>query len=248
MRAIVSVLLLAGCVARRVDGVDVANEVAPVRGFDAMPMLIPGERAEYLLSVLEVPVGGIHVDLGPIEVRDGRAVVWVTTLITSAGGIVDLVTTIRDEVSTCIDLETGIPVATRGSFVNLLSGRVDPEEHVEKPWGYQDRDHVNGHTLLLSLRGWDGAPGDRAHTTLLSRTNTNEVDLVFVGAEMLATELGSWPTVRVDGTIHGGASDGDPFHFSLWMTDDTSRAPLRLDSDTDIGLVASARIQTYLAP
>ncbi len=241
------ICVLAACTGRHVEPAP-GNEADVSRVFDGTPMVIPGERASYLLHVLDVPVGGIAVDLGPIEERDGRAVVWVTTLITSEGGIVDMVTSIRDEVSTCIDLESGIPIATRGSFVNLLSGKVDPEEHVEKPWGYQDREHLNGHTLLLSLRNWQGAPGDRAHTTLLSRTNSNEVELTYVGPEPLQTELGAWPSVRVDGRIFGAASNGDDFLFSLWMTDDVSRAPLRLDSDTDIGLRASARIEQYLVP
>lgn len=247
MRAVLSLCLLAACAGHRVD-VPIANEHDLAPGFEARPLIIPGERAGYLLHVAEVPVGRIEFTHGAVELRDGRPVSWINSLITSEEGIVDLVMSLRDDVSTCVDLETGIPVATRGSFVNLLSGRIDPDEDVEKPWPHQDRLHVNGHTLLLSLRGWDGRPGDRARTTLLSRTNANEVDLRFAGHEVISTELGPWPTVRVDGRIHGAASDGDDFLFSLWMADDASRAPLRLDSDTDLGLVASARIDSYSVP
>jgi hypothetical protein len=237
------VVALAGCVGRRVD-VEVGNEQDPAAVLGARPVMIPGEDAVYALTMLEMPIGVLEMRVGSVEERDGRPVAWVSTVI-ETDGVVELVTSLRDEVSTLLDLGTGRPVATRGTFKELLTGRPDPDANVEAAWAYPEPDHHNGHTLILALRGWDATPGARAVTTLHSRTNRNEVEVVFVGGEDLPTALGQWPAVRVDGTIFGAASDGDPFHFSLWVADDTSRAVLRLDSDTDLGLVASARIVDY---
>lgn len=238
-------VLLTACVGRRVD-VDVANQGDPAAVLGAQPRVIPGEVATYLLHVLEVPIGQVQMQVSAVEERDGLQVAWASSVIETAG-VLELVMTLRDEVSTLLDLSTGQPIATRGSFVELLTGRPDPDADVEVPWTHPADQH-NGHTLILALRGWDVAPGTRAVTTLLSRTNSNQVELRFVGSEILPTAIGSWPTVRVDGTILGASSEREPFHFSLWMADDTSRAVLRLDSDTDIGLVASARIIDYATP
>lgn len=237
--------VLSACVGRHVE-VDLGNEAVPAAVLGARPLVIPGEEALYELHVLEVPIGKVEMRIGAVEERDGAAVTWVSTVIETAG-VLELITSLRDEVSTLLDLSTGHPIATRGTFVELLTGRPDPDAGVEAAWPFQ-ADHHNGHTLILALRGWDAAPGTRAVTTLHSRTNSNQVELTFVGGEVVPTAIGQWPAVRVDGTILGASSEGDPFHFSLWMTDDTSRAVLRLDSDTDIGLVASARIVDYAAP
>lgn len=246
MRALF-LLPLAACAGPRAAP-ELANEVDSPRGYTGRPVVIPGERASYLVHVLEVPVGTIDVDVSPVERRAGVDVAWASTVIKSEGGIVDMVTTIHDQASTCFDVSTALPVATRGSFVNLLSGRVDPFEDDEVAWAWTDPIDHNGHTLLFSLRGWDAEPGERATIELHSRNNTHTTELRFVGREELQTELGPWPTVRVDGRILRASSDHEDFLFSLWMADDTTRAPLRLDSDTDIGLRASARIQQYLVP
>jgi hypothetical protein len=234
------------CVGRRVD-VDIGNEADPASVLGARPMVIPGEEAVYLLHVLEMPVGKVEMRVGNVGERDGVAVAWVSTVIETEG-VLEMITSLRDEVSTLLDVSTGRPIATRGTFVELLTGRPDPNEGVEAPWAYPELDHHNGHTLILALRGWNAAPGTRATTTLHSRTNSNRTEVHFVGGEDLTTDIGTWPAVRVDGTIFGASSEGEPFHFSLWMTDDTSRAVLRLDSDTDVGLVASARIVDYAVP
>jgi hypothetical protein len=249
MAAAVGALALAGgsaCVGRHVDA-DLGNQADPPSVLGARPVVIPGEEAVYALHVLEVPVGRVEMRVGPAEARDGQPAAWVSTVIETDGAL-ELVTSLRDEVSTLFDLTTGRPIATRGTFVELLTGRPDPDEGVEAPWAYPEPDHHNGHSLLLALRGWDAPPGTRAVTTLHSRNNSNRTELHFVGGEDVATAIGPWPAVRVDGTILGASSEGEPFHFSLWMADDTSRAVLRLDSDTDIGLVASARIVDYAAP
>ena len=241
-----AVASITACVGRRVD-VEIGNEGDPASVLGERPMVIPGEEAIYLLHVLEMPIGKIEMRVGNVGERDGRAVAWVSTVIETEG-LLEMITALRDEVSTLLDVGTGRPIATRGTFVELLTGRPDPDEGVEAPWGYPEPDHHNGHTLILALRGWNAVPGSRAVTTLHSRTNSNQTEVVFVGGEDLQTSVGTWPAVRVDGTIFGASSEGEPFHFSMWMTDDTSRAVLRLDSDTDVGLVASARIVDYVAP
>jgi hypothetical protein len=241
-----SVAVLAACAGRRVEVAGSAEDDPATAVLGAYPRVIPGEEATYVLHVLEVPIGRLAMQVGAVEDRDGQPVAWVSTVIETTG-VLELIVTLRDEVSTLLDLSTGRPIATRGTFVELLTGRPDPDAWVEAPWDKPEGQH-NGHTLILALRGWDPPPGTRAVTTLLSRTNSNQVELHFVGRELLATELGTWPVVRVDGTILGASSEREPFHFKLWMADDTSRAVLRLDSDTDIGLVASARITDYATP
>jgi hypothetical protein len=206
---------------------------------------IPAEHGHYTLHVADVLIGRGELHVQPAE-PDGdgdRGLVRVTSVIES-DGIADAFVEIRDEVSTVLDVATGMPVATRGGFVTLLTGRSDPgvAAGIDKPWTEEGH---NGHSLLFALRRWTAKPGARSAATLVSRAKDYRVDLVFRGRELLETALGTFPTLRIDGTIHGAASDGDPFHFVLWTADDPTRAILRLDTDTDFKVRASARIVEY---
>jgi hypothetical protein len=202
---------------------------------------MPLEHGHYSLHVADVLIGRGELHVESAEPQGDRDVVRVTSVIQS-DGIVEAFVEIRDEVSTVLDTATGMPVATRGGFVTLLTGKPTDVGAVDEPWTASGH---NGHSLLFALRRWNAVPGARAVATLVSRSKDFHVDLVFAGREVLDTAIGSFPAVRIDGTIRGAASNGDPFLFHLWTADDPTRAVLRLDTDTDFGLTASARIVDY---
>jgi len=219
------------------------STAAPAQALDAPLFVVPGEEGSYGLFIRNVLVGRCELRSSAVEQR-GHRLVRVTSLVAS-DGILDLVVDLHDEVSSLLDLDIGKPVETRGSFAGMLTGRPDPTASVDLPWNFSDH---NGHSLLIALRGWDADAGTRAVTTLVVRGFAHKVDLEFTGRETLATALGRLPAVRIDGAIEHASSRGAPFHFVLWLADDWTRAVLRLDTETDFGEIASARIADYSAP
>jgi hypothetical protein len=241
MRALLPVLAIAlcpGCLRQQVDApVAAQGGGAAAAAFGARLHLVPGEQGAYSLHLHDVLIGRGSLQVSPIV--EGRA--RVTTVFES-DGIVDVVVHLRDEVSTVLDLAAARPAFTRGGFVNLLTGGDAPEPDVDSPWDKLDH---NGHSLLLALRAWEAPPGSRAVAGLWSRGKVHTTDVWYVGHEVLDTALGPLPAVRVEGSIADASSRGEPFHFVLWCADDETRAILRLDTDTDIGQIASARIVAY---
>jgi hypothetical protein len=202
--------------------------------------LVPGEEGIYDLHIRGLRVGRCELRSGAVQ--NGK--VQVTSVVQS-DGLLDLVVSLRDEVSTLVDLGTGKPVSTRGSFAGMLTGKPDPTAQTELPWQFV---HHNGHSLLFALRGWDADAGTRAVTTLVVRGGSHRVDLLFARREVLHSAIGAVPAVRIEGAIEKASSRGEPFHFVLWLADDWTRAVLRLDTETDFGEIASARIVDYEAP
>jgi hypothetical protein len=242
--ACIGIALVAAC-RQRVDvEPPVGRRASAGAALAAGVHLVPGELARYTLQVRDVVIGGCELRSGAVEDRDGRAVARISSVIESAG-VAELVVRLRDEVSTVVDLAIGRPIETRGSFTTLLTGGRDPDAEVDAPWLADDH---NGHSLLFALRGWDAVDGTRAVTRLVARGRAHRVDLHLAGREILLTALAPLPVVKIEGVIADASSRGEPFAFVLWVADDWTRAILRLDTDTDFGQIASARIVEYALP
>ncbi len=234
---------LSGC-QPRMKGLKVDQPAAQVQPLAARAFVVPGEEGTYGLYVRGVLIGRCELRSGAVEPRDRRRVVRVTTVVAS-DGVLDLFVKMRDEVSTLLDADTGMPVETRGSFAGMLTGKPDPTAQTDLAWPFPDH---NGHSLLLALRAWDADEGTRAVSRIVVRGRGHQVDLRFAGREMVSTPMGKLPSVRIEGVIHDASSRGEPFHFVIWMADDWTRAILRLDTETDFGEIASARIDDYSTP
>jgi hypothetical protein len=87
------------------------------------------------------------------------------------------------------------------------------------------------HTAMAAVRAWDGAPGDRRRLDLVGALNLWEANLRWIGRETIGTELGNQTAIRIDGDCRSG---GAVASFSIWLSDDVDRVPLRVDAQEGI--------------
>ena len=101
-----------------------------------------------------------------------------------------------------------------------------------------------GHDLnsfIIFLRGWDGEPGAHMDADVLRSRYVWRVRMKVIGYENLSTVLGNLPVIRFDGEgvrlVRDGTIDpaSDVRRFSIWLTDDADRVPVKLVAKTDYG-------------
>ena len=100
---------------------------------------------------------------------------------------------------------------------------------------------VDFQTFFLILRGWDAPVGATLTSDVLRSRYIWRTQLVVGGYENIETDLGQLPAVRFDGVSRRLTRQGeiDPKkgdrHYSIWVSDDADRVPLRLVAKTDYG-------------
>lgn len=101
-----------------------------------------------------------------------------------------------------------------------------------------------GHDLnsfLIFLRGWDGEPGAHLDADVVRSRYVWRVRVKVIEYENLSTVLGNLPVARYDGEgvrlVRDGTLDptSDTRRFSIWLTDDADRVPVKLVARTDYG-------------
>jgi hypothetical protein len=101
-----------------------------------------------------------------------------------------------------------------------------------------------GHDLnsfLIFLRGWDGEPGAHMDADVVRSRYVWRVRVTVKRYENLSTVLGNLQVVRYDGEAVRLVRDGtidptsDTRRFSIWLTDDADRVPVKLLAKTDYG-------------
>lgn len=97
------------------------------------------------------------------------------------------------------------------------------------------------HSALGAIRAWEPGPGEKAYFYALSSRTMWLNTITFVGRENLRTELGTYPTLRVDGIAARLTTRlqlnkrRKPRTYTLWLSDDANRLPLRVVGHTEYG-------------
>lgn len=101
-----------------------------------------------------------------------------------------------------------------------------------------------GHDLnsfLIFLRGWDAEPGAHMDADVVRSRYVWRVRVTVNKYENLSTVIGNLQVVRYDGEAVRLVRDGtidpasDTRRFSIWLTDDADRVPVKLLAKTDYG-------------
>jgi len=101
-----------------------------------------------------------------------------------------------------------------------------------------------GHDLnsfLIFLRGWEGEQGAHLDADVVRSRYVWRVRVTVGGFDNLSTVLGNLPVARYEGEAVRLVRDGtiDPTsdirRFSIWLTDDADRVPVKLVAKTDYG-------------
>lgn len=233
MRCLVG-LAIAGCTAGVPAGPHLPANGPAIRL--APPFGVPGESMEFQLSLRGLAVGRVQVAVG----RDG----WVSgrhaIIIRShayTDGLLSMITSITWDLSTTLDLDRGVPIDERSESWLVFDGDHNHEHH-DRTWAADDRDH-NVHSTVGILRGWHGEPGQHAAIDFRIDELAIGLDVWEVAHEYLASA--KTRAVRYEGKAR------DKYAFVFWVSDDQSRVPLLLRTESKWGEI-TVELVHYEAP
>ncbi|HTL35319.1 MAG TPA: DUF3108 domain-containing protein [Kofleriaceae bacterium] len=227
MRSVLLWVALAGCwraPTKPQAPVDAAAAQPKHVALRAGPLLgIPGESMEYKVSLRGFTLGNVVVAVGQIgEVEGHRALVVRSRAVGS--GAFALFSELTWELKTTLDLDAGEAVADEETAdVELVVGH---KEHVHHERTLIGTEAYNLHSAAGLLRAWRSNIGDRGAIDVWISDGTIDVELTDAARE----RIGDMPAARYDGT----ALD-KKYKVSIWISDDESRVPLKMVSQTKWG-------------
>jgi hypothetical protein len=217
-------------------------------------------------------VGGEAVmAMGHPGFMEDQRVIVVRSRVASSG-VAKLIKTVKDDVTTWVSLESSMPVHIRSQLKfgkrestianNFRADRTGYDlryQYVGKP----ERKHSqeipvevpvhDAHSVLGVLRAWTPADGTRAYFYVVGGRRLWHNTIVFAGREAIRTSMGTFPAIRIDGvatrlTRQLAVDDRKkPRSYSLWISDDANRVPLRMTASTEYGDV-QAELVDYDRP
>ena len=230
------------------------------------PLATVGERMSYRLTLKGVELGTFNLAVGEVTELDGVQTVVVQAQAKSSG-LASLVADIDDRFTSWVDIKTGRPRrfevfehADRRSkdidhVVIDFAGRTETSvpvnyavndetqmKTVSQPITQKDVWDYN--SFLLAARSWEGEKGSTATLEVFRSRYLWKMTITRGGKGMLVTELGELPVLRFDAVTtkidrqgHRWADQEDRT-FTLWISDDNDRVPLKLDATSDFGSIS----------
>lgn len=218
--------------------------------------LIPGETMSFEVKLGGLLVGEAALAVGEAGEVDGKNAITVTSKIGTSGAA-RLVRAIDDESTTVIDLDTGSPLRLdthvlmggQETFTNAVfspgQARVEVRRGDAPPrpfiFTFGDLPAHDAHSAMAHVRGWRPAAGAKRTIWLVGGRRLWRIDLDYRGPDAVGTSLGNRDAVRLDGTAYRANRDHSideskpPRRFSVWMSSDADRVPLRVTAVTELG-------------
>lgn len=218
-------LFVAGCA-----GVSAAPAPAPpVEHALGAPLAVPGEAMVYEVSLRGLHVARVQVAVGQPGWYEGKRAIIVKSH-GETEGLIALLGDLDWTLETTVDLDRGLPLTSVEDAVVTFRGKTRTAHDVATEDGH------DLHSSILALRGWRSSLNQ--HTELDTEIAGAQIELELhdAGTEWLAK-----PAVRYEGVAH------DKFPFKFWVSDDTARVPLRMQTATKWGEVVVALVE-YVAP
>ncbi len=194
----------------------------------------PGETMEFVMTLRGITVGRVQTAVGQPGTIDGREAIIVKSRAVGEG-VIALAASYRAELTTTLDLERGLPMSMHKEEWIELPGKDADHDEDERTWSEDGDDGHDPHSAAGLLRGWSSRPGDRA-TVRMWFGGGSEVTVVDSGRVIFP--VGNRPAVRYDGSF------GEDRRFTVWISDDTARVPLRMRAPTPLG-IAEAELVSY---
>jgi hypothetical protein len=178
-------------------------------------------------------------------------------------GLANLVAAIDDTFTSWIDVATGRPVRftvdeyatnskTEIEHTQIdLAGRtgdsvpiqfhLNDEKPADEPQTVGMPEVWDYNAFLVALRSWEGPQGTATSVEVFRSRYLWHVDVKIASVGKISTELGELPAIRIDGHAykldrkHGKYPNTDERDFSVWISNDDGRVPLKLAAKTDYG-------------
>ena len=228
---------------------------------DGPPLLTPGEHMAYKLQLQGVDLATYDFAVGTAADVNGKQAIQVQSH-AKAVGFVKMVANVDDYFTSFIDVQTGRPLhwltdeyATKGTdkektdarFFERQGDTVPIDFHLNddpakpEPQKVSFPDVWDYNAFLIALRAWEGPVGSHVTVEILRSRYMWHCEMKIAGKEKLVTALGELPALRFDGHTYKLDRDGKRFpdsderDFSVWISDDAGRVPLRNVAKTDYG-------------
>lgn len=254
-------LALVGCAGA--DAMTLAAPTPPARVVATNEVgLVPGETMTFEVRLGGLVAGEAQLAVGDVGLVDGRRALVVRSRAATAGAAA-MVKHVVDEATTTIDLDTGRPVKLetrvevgdkKTTAVARFSGSVADVTYTDdKPHAYKiDFGKVtihDTHSAMAQLRGWRAPRGTTRSVFVVGGRRLWRVDVTYVGEETIGTAIGNRRVVHYDGasyraTAKLGVEPGKPARtFSVWLSDDADRVPLKMAAKTELGEITMTLLE-----
>ena len=262
MRSLTLVLIVAGCGGTKPTTPiqDPTNTIAPWAS--GKPLLTPGEKMTYKLSLKGFELASYTLAIGEVMDLDGKQTIPVEGHAKSVG-LANMVAKVDDKFTSWIDIDNGR--SRRFQTDEYATGSDKDVEHAIIDFAKREGDrvpvsfHVNDsaaapepqkvtlpdvwdyNAFLIALRSWEGADGSTISTEVFRSRFLWKIDIKVHGRTKLLTQLGELPALQFDGHAVKLTRDGTKFpdtderDFSIWISDEGDRVPLKNTAKTDYG-------------
>lgn len=222
------------------------------------------EQGELLIGkvfVEDVAAGSVSLSVGKKCLADGKLALPLQGQ-GQVGGLLSLFGSGTAQTSALLDVDANLPLEAswdyhtddKRSFVELdyAPGRYrfhQLRESADKKPAHSrkvvslstEQTPHDGHSMLGYLRRWDQPEGTRGFLYVVVGRNLYRADVTLSGRERLVTVLGEKEAVRIDGAATRliektlePSTRHKPRPFSIWLTDDEDRVPLRIAVTTEL--------------
>ncbi|MGE0872578.1 MAG: DUF3108 domain-containing protein [Kofleriaceae bacterium] len=221
--------------------------------------LHPGETMAFEVRLAGILAGEAQLAVGQVGDVDGRPAVVVKSRAATAGAAA-LVKHIVDEATSVIDVATGRPltleslvesgdktITASAAFardgVQVLYQR--SQDKAPRKIKLKSGAHVihDAHTAMADLRRWRANTGAQRSVFIIGGRRVWRVDLSCGGVTTIGSALGNRRAIRYDGRAFRAKnnlqveSTKPGRTFSVWLSDDADRVPLKLVARTELGEV-----------
>lgn len=228
----------------------VGADLPAATGEDMEPMLVP-YTATYNVIRNRIRVGRARVELSALE--DG---VWLYRTESRTAGLAALLRNVSIVEHSRFRVEDGWPVSLEHGYA-MTGSRRDRDFHLDFDWvrrtvsgifegepvemdlpaGSVDR-HTMPLTLVLDMRS--GRPYPR-HLVMVDRTRLREFEVRPDGVTELATEAGTFETVR----MVQQRLDKEERRFLVWLAPALGHVPVRIQSVDDEGATITLELTDF---
>jgi hypothetical protein len=256
-RAYLGLLLLAGCAGAEAMSLPPPKPTAAATAPSSEVGLNPGETMTYEVKLDGVLAGQAQLAVGDIGDFEGHRAVVVKSRAETAGAAA-LIKKIVDEATTTIDMDSGRPlkldtlveqngVTTTASadFVGSVATITYNKSNDPKPRTFKvDFGQVtvhDTHSAMAQIRGWRPTPGTTRTVFVVGGRRLWRIDVRYIGTETIGSSIGNRRAIHIDGASYraranlGVESDKPTRTFSVWLSDDADRVPLKMTAHTELG-------------
>jgi hypothetical protein len=222
--------------------------------------LSPGETMAFELRLAGIVAGQAQLAVGALGDFEGHRAVVVKSRAETVGAAA-LIKHIVDEATTVVDMESGRPITVEtlveqgdnkitgsarftGNIADITYARNGETTPHKQRIDFGAVTVHDAHTAMAQIRGWRPAPGATRSVFVVGGRRVWRVDMTYVGEDTIGSALGNRRAVRFTGQSYRtrrnltAESDKPGRTFSVWLTDDADRVPLKVVARTELGEVA----------